>query len=56
MGIMSYGMIESLRDAQDDLNVRLDAILVELRTIHVLLEEMGRAFGERPADDPIPVA
>ncbi|MDQ4005203.1 MAG: hypothetical protein M3135_02745 [Actinomycetota bacterium] len=40
MGIIGDGMFEPLRDASEQLNVRLDAILVELRTIHLLLEEM----------------
>jgi hypothetical protein len=55
MGIMSTpGMLDSLRQAQDELNVRLDAILIELRTIHVLLEGLRGGVGE-PSDDPVVV-
>lgn len=32
--------LEPLREAQEDLNVRLDAVLMELRHIRVLLEEV----------------
>ncbi len=36
--LMDSAMLAPLKDAQEDLGVRLDALLVELRTIRVLLE------------------
>ncbi|HEX2031895.1 MAG TPA: hypothetical protein VHL78_10915 [Actinomycetota bacterium] len=41
--------LEPLREAQEDLNVRLDAVLVELRHIRVLLEEVIGADTGSPA-------
>lgn len=54
MGIIGDGMVESLREAQEQLNVRLDAILVELRTIHLLMEELGRSFADAPTRPRLP--
>jgi hypothetical protein len=50
MGILFDGL-EPLKEAQEELMTRLDAILVELRHVHVLMETMveSRARDGTPA-------
>lgn len=42
-GLVGNGMLEALREAQEELNVRLEAILGELGAIHGLLDDLGRS-------------
>ena len=44
---------EPLKEAQDELMTRLDAILVELRHVHVLMEAMVESRTESGTPAPV---
>jgi hypothetical protein len=52
MGILFDGM-EPLREAQEELMTRLDAILVELRHAHLLMEAMVESRAESGTPAPV---
>lgn len=49
MGILSESRLamDSLQEAQEQINVRLDAIIVELRTTNTLLAEVAKTSANR---------